>query len=73
MLLATAAAVLASSACGATARLPVAAGTGPKPVFPPEDRSLIPTVNVVKAKGWAAGQTPLAGEGASVAAFAQGL
>jgi glucose/arabinose dehydrogenase len=62
-----------AAGCGATARLPVSAGTGPRPAFPPEDRSLIPTVNVVKAKGWAPGQAPVAGEGASVAAFAQGL
>jgi glucose/arabinose dehydrogenase len=67
-------AVLAGIAsCGASARLPVSAGVGPNPVFPPEERSLIPTVNVVDAKGWAAGQKPLAGEGATVAAFAQGL
>jgi glucose/arabinose dehydrogenase len=59
--------------CGSAARLPVSAGTGPRPVFPPEDRSLIPVVNVVSAKGWAPGQKPAAAEGAAVGAFAQGL
>jgi glucose/arabinose dehydrogenase len=68
-----AAVVLTAAGCGTSARLPVNAGVGPNPVFPPEERSLIPTVNVVKAKGWAPGQTPVAAEGAQVVAFAQGL
>ena len=31
------------TACGAAARLPVSAGTGPKPELPPPDTSLIGT------------------------------
>jgi glucose/arabinose dehydrogenase len=63
----------ALAGCGARARLPVAAGTGPDPTLPPPSRSLIPLVHVVTAKGWPAGATPHAAEGTTVAAFAQGL
>ena len=66
-------ALVALPGCGAKARLPVAAGTGAQPALPPPRTSLIPLVNVVTAKGWPAGQTPLAAEGTSVAAFATGL
>jgi glucose/arabinose dehydrogenase len=68
--------VLAASAvagCGATARLTVADGTGAKPVLPAPRRSMLPTVNVVTAKGWTGDQKPMATEGATVAAFARGL
>jgi glucose/arabinose dehydrogenase len=61
------------SACGSAARLPVAAGTGPNPALPNPDRSLIPTINVVTAKGWAANETPVAADGTIVTAFARGL
>ena len=59
--------------CGATARLAVSAGTGPHPVIPPPERSLLPTVNVVTAKGWSPGAVPATVAGTTVAAFAQGL
>ncbi|HET6898688.1 MAG TPA: sorbosone dehydrogenase family protein, partial [Vicinamibacteria bacterium] len=59
--------------CGATARLPVTAGMGPDPTLPKPDKSLIPLVKVVKAKGWPAGATPVAAQGTTVAPFAQGL
>ena len=59
--------------CGASARLPVAAGTGPHPTLPPPNPTLIPTVHVVSAKGWSHGATPVAAEKMRVAAFAQGL
>src|SRR5688500_10083764 len=63
----------ASAGCGAAARLTVAEGTGPKPVLPAPDRSLLPTVNVVTAKGWTGDEEPVSVEGATVAAFARGL
>jgi glucose/arabinose dehydrogenase len=66
-------AILGLGACGAAARLPVSAGTGPQPVLPPPDKSLIPLVHVVKARGWAADGKPVAAEGTTVAAFARGL
>ena len=59
--------------CGATARLPVSAGLGPHPELPPPSRSLLPTVNVVSAKGWPAGAHPTPVAGTGVAAFARGL
>ncbi len=62
-----------ASACGATSRAPIVAGFGPTPDLPRPDTSLIPVVNVVDAKGWASGQTPVAARGATVNAFATGL
>ena len=66
-------AVVMAAACGSPARLPVEAGTGPSPTLPRPSTSLIPLVNVVTAKGWPAGATPVAGDGLAVNAFAQGL
>ena len=59
--------------CGTAARLPVTAGMGPQPTLPKPDKSLIPLVKVVKAKGWPAGATPVSAAGTSVVPFAQGL
>src|SRR5688500_7843637 len=59
--------------CGSSARLPVTAGTGPAPVLPSPETSLIPTVNVVDAKGWPANAKPVAAEGTVVHAFATEL
>src|SRR5262245_25852677 len=70
-------AVLAASlnlvACGTAARLPVSAGIGPQPELPSPDKSLIPLVNVVDAKGWPADRKPAAVEGTRVDAFARDL
>ena len=68
-------ALLSGSAvgCGAAAKLRVEDGTGPNPTLPPPKTSLIPTVNVVTAKGWTGDQKPVAAEGLSVSAFARGL
>jgi glucose/arabinose dehydrogenase len=59
--------------CGATARVTIADGTGPDPVLPAPRTSLLPTVNVVTAKGWFGEQKPLAAQGLSVAALARDL
>jgi glucose/arabinose dehydrogenase len=59
--------------CASAARLPVAAGMGPRPTLPDPDTSLIPLVKVATAKGWAPLQTPVAAAGTTVAAFASGL
>ena len=61
------------ASCGGAARLAVTDGTGPRPVLPKPDSSLIPTVNVVTAKGWAAGEQPAVAQGLTVVAFARGL
>jgi glucose/arabinose dehydrogenase len=66
-------AFLAVTACGSPARLPVAAGIGVHPVLPAPEEPLIPVVNVVNAKGWPPGATPVAAEGLTVHAFARGL
>ncbi len=64
---------IAAAACGRPARLPVTAGMGPNPVLPPPSTSLIPLINVVKAKGWPANASPAPITGATVVAFARGL
>ncbi len=60
-------------ACGDTATLPLAAGTGPRPQLPPPHKTFIPTVNVAPAKGWPAGDKPVAAPGLVVTAYATGL
>jgi glucose/arabinose dehydrogenase len=66
-------AVSCFAACGSEPVLPDRAGMGPSPTLPPPESSLIPTVNVATATGWAEGQTPLAGAGLAVGAFAKDL
>lgn len=65
--------LLAISACGSSARLPVSDGTGPRPALPSPQTSLIPTVNVAKAVGWLGGSSPVAAAGLRVQAFAGAL
>ncbi|HEX9944710.1 MAG TPA: sorbosone dehydrogenase family protein [Thermoanaerobaculia bacterium] len=67
------AALAGAAGCASSARLPVSAGTGPRPALPPPDKALIPLVHVVKAKGWPEGAKPVAAEGTAVAAFARDL
>jgi glucose/arabinose dehydrogenase len=71
--LAAVVAIAGFSGCASSAKLPVSAGTGPRPNLPAPDRALIPVVNVVTAKGWPEGGKPVAAEGTAVAAFARGL
>ena len=61
------------SACASAARLPETAGFGVEPVLPKPSRSLIPTIKVATAVGWAAGETPIVAPGASVTPFATDL
>jgi glucose/arabinose dehydrogenase len=63
----------ALSACGDRANLPVHEGMGPSPSLPEPSETLIPTVNVLEARGWPRGILPQAAEGFSVKAFAVGL
>ncbi len=67
------AAVLLLSACSDTAKLPVAAGTGPNPRLPTPASALIPTVNIAPARPWPGDTRPTAAEGTTVNAFATGL
>jgi glucose/arabinose dehydrogenase len=65
--------LLVLAACGEVATLPVAAGMGAQPSLPAPKPTLIPTLNIAPAKGWAAGATPHTVAGTRVAAFATGL
>ena len=60
-------------ACGTSAALSVADGTGPHPMLPLPSKSLIPTIEVVNAKGWLAGAKPTAADGLDVEPFATHL
>ena len=61
------------AACGHSARLPVDAGTGPRPTLPEPQSSLIPTVNVAPAHGWSEGSQPVGAQGTTVTPFARDL
>ena len=67
-------AVLLGVPCAvALAQAPYPPGFGPSPTLPAPTQSLIPTVDIAPAKGWAQGATPIAASGFKVAAFAAGL
>ncbi|MBB3182311.1 PQQ-dependent sugar dehydrogenase [Variovorax sp. Sphag1AA] len=61
------------SACGETAKLPTEAGIGQTPELPPPVKTMIPTINIAPAVGWADAAGPTAPEGFVVTAFARGL
>ena len=65
--------LLAVAGCGDTARLSVAAGTGPDPTLPPPSTSLLPTVGIADAEPWPDGRQPTPAPGLEVAAFASGF
>ena len=64
---------LVLAACGESATLPIAAGTGPTPQLPPPRKTLLPTVHIAPARGWADGDKPVAAPGLAVTAYASGL
>ena len=70
---ASAAALVTLAGCGEVATLAVSAGTGPTPTLPEPDKTLLPTVNIAPAQGWAQGAKPNAAPGTQVNAFAAGL
>jgi glucose/arabinose dehydrogenase len=59
--------------CGDPSRLPTAADVGPKPTLVEPRTTLIPTVNIAPAVGWAAGTAPTVAAGLQVQPFAEGL
>jgi glucose/arabinose dehydrogenase len=63
----------ALAGCASATRLSVEEGMGPQPALPPPQRSMLPTINVVTARGWAEGQAPVPAPGTTVTAFARGL
>ena len=66
-------AAFALGSCGSAAKLEVESGTGPDPVLPPPEKSLIPTVKIAPAVGWPDGGMPVAADGTQVVAFADKL
>jgi glucose/arabinose dehydrogenase len=64
---------LSLTACSEMARQSVSAGTGPEPVLPAPQKTLIPTVNIAPAKGWPLGKMPTSIAGTQVAPFAGNL
>ena len=73
LLVALGIAALGLAGCGDMATLPLAAGVGPTPTLPTPHKTLLPTVNIAPAQGWAPGAQPTAAAGTSVNAFAAGL
>ncbi len=69
----TMAVALGIVACGNNAKLPLEVGIGGAPVLPPPSRSILPTVAIAPADGWAADERPVAAPGLTVNAFASGL
>jgi glucose/arabinose dehydrogenase len=65
--------LLALTACGETAKIAVDDGYGPSPKLPEPHKTLIPTINIAKAVGWAEGQQPTPADGLQVQPFAHGL
>ena len=59
--------------CAETAKLPFEATTGPNPQLAAPNPTLIPTVDIAPARGWAGGAKPVAAPGLEVSAFAAGL
>lgn len=64
---------LALSACSLATKVPISASIGPTPTLPSPDPSLIPTVHIAPAIGWAPGARPIAASGLTVIAFMRGL
>jgi glucose/arabinose dehydrogenase len=64
---------LTLTGCAAKSKMAAISGTGPQPELPPPSHSLIPTINVVTAKGWPADGKPVPADGTSVATFARQL
>ncbi len=72
-LLAAAPLAVSLSACGDTSRIQPKADEGPQPQLVEPRKSLIPTLNIAPARGWAEGGKPVAAAGLEVHAFATGL
>ena len=61
------------TACGDMAKHQISESSGPQPVLPPPQKSLIPTVNIAPAKGWPSGVMPQSVAGTRVTALARDL
>jgi glucose/arabinose dehydrogenase len=65
--------VIGLAACGETAKLPLLAGVGANPTLPTPNHTLLPTFNIVPAKGWPDTVKPLSAPYTTVTAFAKEL
>lgn len=65
--------ILCLSACGEVATSQTQNGFGANPTLPAPNSTLIPTVNIAVAKGWAEGEHPIAASGLKVTAYARDL
>ncbi|SEM87319.1 PQQ-dependent sugar dehydrogenase [Palleronia pelagia] len=65
--------LLALAGCGTPPPAPMSTVTGPDPQLPAPRQGLLPTVNIAPARGWPAGETPVAAAGLKVNAFYTGL
>jgi glucose/arabinose dehydrogenase len=72
-MLAALAALPLLAGCGETATLTDGADFGASPTLVQPRKSLIPTLNIARAVGWAEGQAPTAAQGLQVDALAMGL
>jgi glucose/arabinose dehydrogenase len=61
------------NACGDVATRTVAEGTGPAPLLPSPNKTLIPTVHIATAVGWQHGAKPKVASGLQVKMFAENL
>jgi glucose/arabinose dehydrogenase len=61
------------TACGDSSKIPEEQAVGPNPTLPPPNSTLIPTVNIAPAKGWAENEVPTPAAGLSVTALAKDL
>lgn len=59
--------------CSESSQLAPMADTGTTPVIVPPVKTQVPTVHIAPARGWAAGEKPLAAKGLRVDVFAAGL
>jgi glucose/arabinose dehydrogenase len=66
-------ATLLLAGCMESARLPVEAASGTNPTLVTPNHTLIPTVHIAPAKGWAPGTMPTPAAGLAVQVFASGL
>jgi glucose/arabinose dehydrogenase len=64
---------LSLAACGESSQMPEDATVGVAPRIPEPNESIIPTIRIAPAKGWANGQTPEAATGFAVNALAGGF
>ncbi len=67
------ASVIVLAGCGEQATLPASAGIGANPTLPAPHSTLLPTMHIAPATGWALGAKPTPAPGLQVAAFAAGL